>query len=379
MDVPILAGGRVTGRIGRYQLGLINMQTREDATANAKPTNFSVVRVRRDFLRRSSIGVLATNRSESQLRPGTSNQFYGVDGNFAFFNNLLFNTYWARTQSEGVASLETSYRTQMDYSGDRYGLQLERLNVDPNFLPEVGFLRRTDMRKNYGLARFSPRPRNNRVVRKYYYVGQFTYIEDSAGRLSTRLADGAFDIELQTSDRFTVGVVDDYELIPRAFSIGPVRIPAGSYQFTTGRIGYTFGQQRPVSGAVLYEQGEFYDGDRKALTFNRARINLSSRFQLEPSVTLNWLDVPTGKATTTLVSSRITYTMTPLMFASALVQYNSTTNTVSVNARLRWEYRLGSELFIVYNEERFSDAPSLVTPGLQNRAFIVKVNRFFRF
>ena len=66
------------------------------------------------------------------------------------------------------------------------------------------------------------------------------------------------------------------------------------------------------------------------------------------------------------------------MFASALVQYNSSTNTVSTNARLRWEYRPGSELFIVFNEERYSDALPTV-PGLLTRAFIVKVNRFFRF
>ena len=70
--------------------------------------------------------------------------------------------------------------------------------------------------------------------------------------------------------------------------------------------------------------------------------------------------------------------MTPLLFASALVQYNSSTQTVSANARMRWEYRPGSEIFVVYNEERDSDA-ALGIPGLLNRGFIVKVNRFLRF
>ena len=69
---------------------------------------------------------------------------------------------------------------------------------------------------------------------------------------------------------------------------------------------------------------------------------------------------------------------TPALFASALIQYNSSTHVVSANARLRWEYRPGSELFVVYNEERDSEATTGV-PALQNRAFIVKVNRFFRF
>lgn len=105
---------------------------------------------------------------------------------------------------------------------------------------------------------------------------------------------------------------------------------------------------------------------------------MSPQLSVEPSLSINWIELPTGSFTTTLLGSRVTYTMTPLLFASALVQYNSSTRTVSANARLRWEYRPGSELFIVYNEERNSEA-AIGRPSLQNRAFIVKVNRFLRF
>ena len=236
----------------------------------------------------------------------------------------------------------------MDYAADRYGVQLEHLTIDPGFNPDSGFLRRTDMRKNYAQLRFSPRPRGNELVRKYFAVGQFTYIQDDAGRLSSRLADGAFDIEFQSSDRFTIGVLDDYELLLRPFTVAGLRVPTGGYRFTTSRVGYTLGQQRRISGAALFERGDFYGGTRSALTLSRSRVNVTSAFSVEPSLTLNWLDVPAGRVTSTLVGSRLTYTMTPLMFASALVQYNSITRIVSVNARLRWEYRLGSELFLVY-------------------------------
>jgi hypothetical protein len=377
-DVPILGGGRVTGRVGRYSLGIVNMQTRRDTAAVAPATNFSVVRVKRDILRRSSIGLLATSRSRAQAVAG-SNQVYGVDGTFAFFSNLSVATYYAMTRTPGLTRDTSSYRGQMEYAGDRYGIQLERLAIDPNFNPEVGFLRRTDLRKDYALLRFSPRPKSIKAVRKFSNIGQFTYIEDAAGRLTTRLSDGEFAIEMQNSDRFSVGVQDDYELITRAFSIVPgARIPLGGYDFLVGRAGYTLGQQRPVSGSLLIERGEFYNGRRTGLTFNRSRLNFSSRLSVEPSVTLNWIDLPAGSFTTTLLGSRITYTATPLLFASALVQYNSSTHTVAANARLRWEYRPGSELFVVYNEERDSEALT-GAPGLLNRALIVKVNRFFRF
>ncbi len=377
-NVPILGGGRITGRVGRFSIGVVNMQTRDDTAAAAPATNFSVVRVKRDILRRSSIGALVTSRSRSQTLTG-SNQLYGVDGTFAFFNNLSFTSYWATSRSEGVSRDDVSYRAQMDYVGDRYGLQLERLTIDKHFNPEVGFLRRTDSRKNYAQVRFSPRPKASRVIRKLTSVGQLTYIEDSAGRVTTRLIDGEAGVDFQSSDRFSVGVNDDYELITRPFSVVPgARIAAGGYHFATGRVAYYLGQQRRLSGNVQVERGDFYGGERTALTYNRARVNVSSQLSLEPSLALNWIDLPAGSFTTTLVGSRVTYTMTPRLFASALVQYNSSTRLVSTNARLRWEYRPGSEIFVVFNEERDNETVTGV-PSLQNRALIVKVNRFFRF
>ena len=128
---------------------------------------------------------------------------------------------------------------------------------------------------------------------------------------------------------------------------------------------------------LTVEHGGFYHGHRTSATFNRTRVNLTPRFSLEPSVSINWIDLPSGPFTTTLAGSRVTYTMTPLMFASALVQYNSSTRRASTNVRLRWEYRPGSELFVVYNDER--DTLLQRFPDVQNRAFIIKVTRLFRF
>ena len=210
-------------------------------------------------------------------------------------------------------------------------------------------------------------------------IAQFTYLEDSAGRLSTRIADGELAVEFQNSDRLSVGLNDDYELITRAFTLVPgAPVPTGGYRFTTGRVGYNMGQQRRLSGNVLVEKGSFYGGDRTAVTFNRSRINVTSQLSIEPNISVNWLDLPAGSFVNRLAGSRITYTATPLLFASALVQYNSSTHAVSANARLRWEYRPGSELFVVFNQDRDSDA-RLGAPGLLNQALIVKVNRFLRF
>jgi hypothetical protein len=375
-EVPIWGGGRLTGRVGRTTVGLLDMQTHDNLPAQAQASNFSVVRVKRDILRRSSIGALVTGRSIAQNGKG-SNQAFGVDGTFAFFSNLAINTYIAKTESQGVTDDDLSYRTQLDYAGDRYGVQLERLAVGDNFNPEVGYLRRDDIRRNYSLFRFSPRSKKIKAIRKFSSIGQLTYTENGKGRLDTRIIDGEFALEFQNSDRFALGINDDYEYLKAPFAIVPtVRIPVGGYGFTTGRVGYNFGQQRPYSGNLLIEHGSFYSGDRTTVTFNRSRLNLSSQFSIEPSVSINWVDLPQGSFTAKLFGSRVTYTMTPLMFVSAFIQYNSSTSTASTNVRLRWEYRPGSEMFLVYNEERDTLAPDF--PATRNRAVIFKINRFFR-
>jgi uncharacterized protein DUF5916/cellulose/xylan binding protein with CBM9 domain len=375
--VPIRVGERLTGRVGRFSVGAVNIQTGEDEASVSRPTNFTVMRLKRDVLRRSSIGAMFANRSVAQVGLG-DNQAYGVDGTFSFFDNLYINSYWARTRTDGLSDDDISYRGQFDYEGDRYGTQVERLAVGAHFNPEVGFVRRSDIRRNFGLFRFSPRPRSSKRVKKLYWIGSIAYIEDGAGRLVTRDVEAEFDIEFHNSDRFTLVHSDNYELLTRPFPIAPgIIIPVGGYSFNNTQAGYNFGQQRRLSGNVVVEYGTFYSGHRAALTASGVRTEVTPQFSVEPNVAFNWVDLVEGSFTTTLLGPRVTYTMTPRMFTSALVQYNSSTNTTTANVRFRWEYKPGSELFVVYNDERNTTAVGF--PELTNRAFIIKVTRLFRY
>src|SRR4030095_15655535 len=100
-SVPIDGGGRLTGRLGRYSLGLLNIQSGGEDLPAVAATNFSVVRIKRDLLRRSSVGLMATGRREGNGGADTT-LAYGVDGTFAFYSSLAINTYWARTDTEGL-------------------------------------------------------------------------------------------------------------------------------------------------------------------------------------------------------------------------------------------------------------------------------------
>jgi hypothetical protein len=377
-QVPLNVGGRLTGRAGAYSIGVLNIQTGDKTEELGAPaTNFSVFRVKRDVLRRSSIGLLFTNRSESVIGTG-ANRAYGIDGTFAFFENLQINTYWAATDTDGVSGQDTdSYRGQLDYSGDRYTVQLERVKIGDNFTPEVGFLRRDDMMRDYARFKFSPRPGRPSMIRKYVYDAAIEYIENGAGRLETRERAAEFALEFQSADRLTVNYTNSFEYLPRPLRIGEVVLPAGgTYQFDTVRLGYSIGQQRKVAANLTAEYGTFYNGRKTTLSAARGRVPITNQLSVEPTYSFNDVTLDEGDFTTHLIGSRVTYSMTPLMFVSALIQYNSGINAVSTNARFRWEYRPGSELFVVYNEERNTQTRSF--PALNNRAFIVKINRLFR-
>jgi hypothetical protein len=376
--VPIIGGGRMTGKAGAWSIGALNIETDDDETTGARQTNFTVLRVRRDILRRGGLGAIYTRRSVSTVAPG-ANHVVGVDTNLAFSQNVYASGYVARSFTSGRSANALGYRAQFNYNSDRYGLGLDRLVVGENFNPEVGFLRRENFRRNFLLGRFSPRTTENRVVRKFTYEGNFEYITDNRNRLESRELRGQFRLDLHSSDALSLQFQRLYEFVPRPFSLADgIRIPVGGYDFDNLTTSVSLGQQHRVSGSASLEIGGFYDGSKKTSTF-RGRVELTPRLGIEPNISLNWIDlpyVPEGKFTTTVVGSRTTFTVTPRMFVAALVQYASSNTSLSANFRFRWEYRPGSELFVVYTEGRDTFPPRGST--LENRGFVVKVNRLFR-
>jgi hypothetical protein len=306
-----------------------------------------------------------------------SNQAFGVDAAFSFYQNVNFGAYYARTDTPGRDGDNESYQAKFDYGADRYGARVEFLKVGDDFNPEIGFVRRADFNRSFAQLRFSPRPRNLPAVRKLTYEGSLDYLENGAGILETRIQSGRFDVEFNSSDRFNVEVNANYEFLTRPFQVSPgVIIPIGGYSFNDVQVGYNFGQQRRVSGNVLLTRGQFYDGDITTLSFGGGRVSVTKRFSLEPSFSISDVNLPYGDFVTRVLRSRIDYGFSPRMFASALLQYNYTDRTFSSNLRYRWEYRPGSEFFVVWTDEEDTRNSGL---QLRNRAFVVKVTRLLRF
>jgi len=375
--IPIGAGGRLAGRVGRYNVGALNIQTRSHESPAVESTNFSVVRVRRDILQRSTIGFLFTNRSVSRVSEG-SNQVSGVDANFALSPNVSLAGYAAHSRTSGLSRDAISYRTNFNYTADRCGLQLDRTVVGDNFNPEVGFMRRSRFRSNYASARFSPRPARNTTIRQFFYEGSFDYTTDNENVLESRALNATSRMELQNSDAFAVTYAREHELLRQSFEpASGIVVPAGAYTFQNVRASWTPGQQHRLSGTLSTTIGEFYDGTRRTASVN-ARYGISNQLGVEPNISLNWIERQGVSATVRVVGARATYTMTPRMFVAGLVQYSSSSRSLASNFRFRWEYRPGSELFVVYSDTH--DTEALVPDSsLQNRGVVVKFNRLLRY
>ncbi len=388
--VPINVGGRLTGKLGKFAIGLMNIGTASDAASTTDATNFTVVRLKRDVLQRSSIGAMATHRSIGATGTG-SNTAYGLDGAFLLSQALTAGAYWAQTHTTGVSGDDQSYQGRGDYSMDRYGAKAEFLSVGRNFDPQVGFRRRSDFNRSFGELRFSPRPASQATVRKFTGTLSGEYVENGAGFVDTRVWRGHFGTEFASSDVFNIDVTRDYEFLRQPFtpSGSPAAIAPGGYTFSDVAISYDFGAQRRASGTIKLQGGHFFDGTIRSVTigsgsaFSTARIAVMKRLAVEPTFSITRIERPTSSFTTRLARARVDYGFSPLMFASALLQYNSADRAFSTNLRFRWEYAPGSELFLVYTDERDVRDDRYATPttvrGLKNRAFVVKINRLFRY
>ena len=290
---PIRGGARVTGKLGDFGVGALAMRSGENAATGAPGTDFSVVRLKRDILGRSTVGLMGTHRSDAGGGLG-SNTAYGMDARFGFYENLDIRSYAAWTKNEHEERTGMSYRGQFDYQADRYGLQLERLVVGEGFDPGIGFLRRRDFERNYAEARFSPRPRSIAWLRKIGGTGSLDYTTDTDGNLETRILALRSDAELENGDSFQFELARNREVLHEEFRLADdLAVAVGAHDFETARLSYRAGPQRPVSGNFAYQQGGFFSGTRRELAW-RGRLEVIPHFIVEPTVSLNWITLPGG-------------------------------------------------------------------------------------
>ncbi len=363
--IPILGGTRLTGRVGRFEVGLLNIQQKKDGALPS--TNFGVVRLKRNILANSDIGFMAVNKDQSG---SMYNRAYGVDANFRLRQNYYLNGYVANTASpltKGKGKTGAG-RVSGGYKVNLWDVRTSYIQIAPNFRDEVGYLPRVGIKNQNNHIGFHIRP--ERFKRWLREIGPHVATEYNVGpdgRLDTRYMDYHLRFSFQDGAGGEIGVNPSYERVTKPFTISSFQVPNGSYGNDEWFVSGNTNTSRSVSVNGRWGTGPFYIGHRKSYQAGTI-LRAGHQFNTQVSYTRNNIDLPSRSLSTNLASIRLNYAFSTIMFMNALVQYNSDAHQVNSNIRFNIIHRPLSDIFIVYNERRDS-----VTHGLLDRALIGKV------
>ena len=347
LPIPIAGGGRLTGRVAGWEVGLLGMQTRRAGSTPAE--RFTVARVRRNLFGNSDVGILFADR-EGNDSVGF-NRSLGVDANIRPFGNLIINSYLATTDASKATSDGGAGRLSVAYRGRLWNTSVMYKRVSANFDPGIGFVRRRNFQQQYATTGIHARPSWPGIQEINPYV-EADYYSDYDGRPQSHHVTAGLDIFFQPDAELKFAVNDWFDRLDQPFTPFAGRsIPVGSYAFRNAQVTYTSTQRYPIYGSAGLTVGDYYDGTRQAYNGGvtwRPRYDLS----FEGTVQRNDVALKSGRFLADLAGVRVKYAWSTTLFGSTFFQYNSQTNTVVTNARLAWRYAPLSDLFLVYTERQ---------------------------
>jgi Domain of unknown function (DUF5916) len=347
-QVPVNGGGRVTGSLRNFELGVMDVETR---SSGPNPwANYAVMRVKRSLWGGSYVGAMGIDK-RSGNPTDSFNQASGADTRLVFFRNLVVNGYAAQTRTPGVASGQTNAGAGFDYQTNWLEAIWDHRKIGPNFNPEVGFLERSDCICDYLEANFKPRPKI-RGVRELNFEGFMFHAPDTRHVLQTQEWQGTTRVQFNNGSYSDDDIVDVLtQRLTAPFNVYKnVFIPPGDYHWTRHQITYGSPQDRRLMVGFYERFGSYYNGH-----LNEARMRASYRAneRLSFNFSEQWnrfrLPVTNGDFSVLFGSFQTNYSFSRFLTLSALLQMNTAnTQAVSANIRLRWNYRPDSDLYVIY-------------------------------
>ena len=371
--VPILGGGRLTGRVGGLTIGALQLFT--DEVAGLQPiTSYSVARVTRELATRSRVGVLAVQRRGDGR--DNYNRTFAVDGRIGIGDAWTFDWWGAKTQTPGRAGQDVAYSARAGYQTQNWNNSVRYLEVGEDLNPEVGFLNRRGGYRYYEINFMRlVRNANLKWLRQWNPHTNFRgYFDLDGNYQSGQFHIDVTEVEFANGGRFGPELNVFHEGLRRPFAISSnVTLPVGEYDWASLGWDFTTNPSAPLSIAGRSEMGPFYNGTRYG---GNATFTFRSGASFSTSLIADYQDVELdqGSFTRSLVGFRLGYFFTPRVFLQSLTQYNNQAAVWTANVRFGWLNTAGTGLFIVFNEGQQADSFfDWVRP--QTRSFVVKYTR----
>ncbi len=376
-EIPIAAGGRLTGRVGSTGVGAMTIHTQ--STDGRDGDNYTVLRGRRDILGNSDVGAIFLARQSSGLSTDR-NTVAGVDANFRFRRALSFNGFLTKSATPGVAGGEWAGKGSVAWNNNRLHAQYSLLSVGDHFRDDIGFIKRTGMRKNF--ADFGVRSRPDALrkvgIRELHPHTRVNLYTDQSNVKMTDTNHFGYGVFLENGGYVEAAWNGRFERILAPFKIRPdQRFAPGGYGWNEYYLELETNHSRKVSGSALITVGGFWNGTQKT---SKAGLIIRPSYHLTFDLAVQRNDIalplPMHDFVTNLVTSRVGYAFNTRTFLDTLLQYNTDLKQLSANIRFDLIHRPLSDLFVVYNEQRLTDQ---LTPVNTGRGLIVKYTHMLAF
>ncbi|MFO7933789.1 MAG: DUF5916 domain-containing protein [Bacteroidales bacterium] len=382
--VGIYGGARVVGRVGRWDVGFLDMQTQK---ADGLPSeNFGVLRLRRRVINEKSyVGGIATSRIGLD---STWNTVYGLDGVLRLLGDNIIRLKWAQSfennSENDPISLDPS-RIQVNLENPSYdglGYDLDYSRAGKTWNPGIGYERREDFSRLGNALRYGWTPgENSKIYRHYTFLEGYTYMRNADWSLESSKIGWGWDAESKTGYSGNLGVYRyDEDVLHPFYLSADAEIPAGRYTFY-GVEGFA---NTPYTKLTNFESyfmaGSFYDGRRLTMSVTPL-TNIGSFLELSCTYELNRIAFTerNQQFISHLGLLRAVVMLSTRHSLTSLVQYNSVTDKIITNIRYRYNPREGVDLYIVYDEglntDRYREVPAL--PVSPKRTLLIKYTYTF--
>ena len=378
-EVPILGGLKLSGRVDRWNVGLLDVETGPLDDLGLGRQNLLAARASRNLFRQSFVGALVTHGNPSGAG---ANTLAGADARFATSTfrgreNLSLDLYAFGTDDEGSSRKGYAWGGKIDYPNDRWDASVSYKEIDEDFRPALGFVGRTGIRKTNARAAFMPRP-GRLGVRQLFLEVSLQHVTDQHARtLDWMFIGSPLSFQTESGEEVRFEWVPQFERLDEPFEIQPgIVVPAGDYHYTAWIAHVETAARRRWVAEVETRWGSFYGGD---LTRVEASLVLkpSAHVLLVGGGEWSRGTLPAGEFTAKVLQCRLELNATPNLGWSNLVQYDSDSRELGFQSRLRWRVRPGSDLFVVVNRGWVHDED-----GSYRRYFdrgSAKVQHTFRF
>ncbi|MCA9320820.1 MAG: carbohydrate binding family 9 domain-containing protein [Planctomycetes bacterium] len=349
--VTIHAGVKLTGRVGRLNIGVVDAQIGESPDVDGK--NLGVARFSYNLSDQHQVGIIGTGGS---ARSNDANYLGGAD---YFFRSTDFlgdkvltsNLWFQRSFAEAGGDDQLAFGGRLDFPNDELDAGLGFGYVGEDFDPGLGFVSRRNIREFFGDARYRFRPAGSPIIRRIDVgINGYLVTDDELDMDSADLGFRLLDVASHAGDSLSLQYAVNAERLLLPFEImRGVVIPAGHYRFDRIGADLSTSTARPVSGSVGVEWGDFFDGQRLDLMATLS-WRPSRHLTLGAEYEQNDIDLRGGDFVTRIARARVNVYFTPLISWTTLVQYDNVSDLAGINSRLRWIFEPGRELFFVVNQ-----------------------------